>query len=101
MTYILGFRCLDGVVLIADTKFTTDRGNITFTYDNQKIIAGISGVIMAFAGTRGKFELFQSAITDYIETSARCNKIVKRKEFLLKAFELTRKYMDFEILIGI
>jgi hypothetical protein len=55
---------------------------------------------MGFAGTRGKFELFQIAITDYIETSARCNKIVTRKEFILKAFELTRKYRDFEILIG-
>ncbi len=90
----------DGVVLISDTKFTSDVGGITFTYDNQKIFAGISGVIMGFSGTRGKFELFQTAIMDYIETSTRCNKIVTRHQFILRAFELTQKYREFEILIG-
>jgi len=70
MTYVLGSRCKDGVVLIADTKFIIDRdGSITFIHDNGKIFAGISGVIIGFAGTRGKFELFQTAIMDYLETS--------------------------------
>ena len=27
------------------------------------------GVIMGFSGTRGKFELFQTAVMDYVETS--------------------------------
>jgi hypothetical protein len=107
MTYILGSRCKDEVVLIDDTKFTTDQGVIVFTYDD-KLFAGICGVIIGFAGTRGKFELFHTAIMDYhtlstsaaYETLTRCNKIVTRNEFLLKAYEISQKYKGFEILIG-
>jgi 20S proteasome alpha/beta subunit len=63
MTYILGSRCNDGVVLVADTRFTIDQlGGIGFMHDNDKIFAGISGMIMGFSGTRGKFELFKTAI---------------------------------------
>ncbi|HZA07029.1 MAG TPA: hypothetical protein VE619_04925 [Nitrososphaeraceae archaeon] len=58
-------------MLIADTKFTTDRGNITFTYDNQKIIAGISRAsikwrftLLAFTATIAtKFVSLLSSVT--------------------------------------
>ena len=52
MTYILGSRCRDGVVLISDRKFTIEEQG-TYLYDD-KLYAEIRGVITGFAGTRGK-----------------------------------------------
>ena len=46
---------------------------------------------------RGTFELFQTGVMNYIETSRGCNKIITRDLFLLKAFELIQKYRGFEI----
>ena len=46
MTYILGTRCKDGVVLIADRKFTIDAG-AGYEYDD-KLFGDLAGVIVGF-----------------------------------------------------
>jgi 20S proteasome alpha/beta subunit len=56
MTYILGSKCKDGVVLVADRKFSIEQGGgIDFIYD--KLFGEYNGIIMGFAGTRRRFEL--------------------------------------------
>ena len=66
MTYILGSRCRDGVVLISDRKFTIEEQG-TYLYDD-KLYAEIRGVITGFAGTRSIFELFRAYLIDKIIT---------------------------------
>jgi len=34
MTYVLGAKCTDGVVLVSDTKITTHYGN-DYSYDDK------------------------------------------------------------------
>jgi 20S proteasome alpha/beta subunit len=68
MTYILGSRCHDGVVIIADSKFTTSNGATTYQYDVDKITGEFPGYITAFSGERYKFERFRSEIREYRST---------------------------------
>lgn len=56
MTYILGSRCRDGVVLVADTKITVDDG-ARYDYDD-KITGDISGVLTGFSGNKEPFTEF-------------------------------------------
>ena len=58
MTYILGSRCRDGVVMIADRKFTVDYGS-SYLHDN-KLVHEVAGIVVGFSGSRGVFELFQT-----------------------------------------
>ena len=51
MTFILGARCTDGVVLVGDTRFTIDDG-IDWIYD-YKIFGNYDGLLIGFAGIRG------------------------------------------------
>jgi len=51
MTYILGARCCDGVVLVGDTKITIDEGSdyaygkkITRPFPNGNVVMGASGI---------------------------------------------------------
>src|SRR3989442_11892632 len=68
MTYILGSRCRDGVVIIADTKFTTSNGPITEQFDVDKITGEFPGFLTAFSGKRHKFERFRSEIREFSST---------------------------------
>lgn len=63
MTYILGSRCKDGVVLVGDTKITVDNGT-RYEYDNKlieemdellSIVIGFSGNMEPFAEFRMRF----------------------------------------------
>ena len=56
MTYILGSRCKDGVVLVADTKITVDDG-ARYDYDD-KITGDIRGVLIGFSGNKEPFTEF-------------------------------------------
>ncbi len=53
MTYILGSRCEDGVVLIAD-RMVTYEGGIWHEYDD-KLIGDLGGIIVGYSGSRGYF----------------------------------------------
>ncbi|MFY3742221.1 MAG: 20S proteasome alpha/beta subunit [Candidatus Nitrosomirales archaeon] len=64
LTYILGARCKDGVVLVADRRFTIDDGT-SYTFDN-KLIGDLGGIIVGFPGGRGTFEIFRTKIRSYV-----------------------------------
>lgn len=60
MTYILGARCVDGVVLVGDTKITIDQG-ADFAYA-KKIISPLSTIAMGSSGMGGIFKDFQNRV---------------------------------------
>jgi len=68
MTYILGSRCSDGVVIVSDTKFTIDNGAIAPLYDVDKVTGEFPGFITAFSGERHKFERFRGEIREFRST---------------------------------
>lgn len=73
MTFILGAKCVDGVVLIGDTRFTINYG--TDWIHDYKIFGEYKGVIMGFAGNCGTFELFKFHIMDFVKTNELKNDI--------------------------
>lgn len=56
MIYVLGSRCSDGVVIVADRKHTIDTIEKTGDSVYNKILGEFSGVITGFAGIRGSYE---------------------------------------------
>lgn len=60
MTYILGARCKDGVVLVGDTKVTVGGGT-DFQY-GKKIVQPLGNIIMGSAGASGLYKTFQDRI---------------------------------------
>jgi 20S proteasome alpha/beta subunit len=60
MTYILGARCKDGVVLVGDTKVTVGGGT-DFQF-GKKIVRPLPNVIMGSAGASGMYKAVQDRI---------------------------------------
>jgi 20S proteasome alpha/beta subunit len=69
MTYILGSRCKDGVVLVADTRFTVDNGT-RYEYQDKLIEykEEILPVVVGFSGNREPFTEFQMRFGESSET---------------------------------
>ena len=57
MTYILGARCKDGVVLVGDTKITIDEG-ANYAY-GEKLFKPFLSVVMGASGISGLYKSFQ------------------------------------------
>lgn len=70
MTLIVGAKCGDGVVLVADSKLTEDISGLQFSYDN-KITGGLAGILTAFSGDRGTFQIFTTRLRDYVTTTGK------------------------------
>lgn len=88
MTYILGARCRDGVVLIGDKK--TLRGSIPSEHD--KLIQIFPNVIMGGAGTRGIVERFSDEIKNKV-TNGEINNDKELLDFAEdRTLELHRRY---------
>jgi 20S proteasome alpha/beta subunit len=65
MTLILGSRCIDGVVIIADRKFTLSRTvGIQYRY-GDKITGDLKGILTAFSGDMSTFQLFTRTLRVY------------------------------------
>lgn len=67
MTFILGARCIDGVVLVADRKITNFDDGLMFDY-GDKLFAELSHVIFGSSGSTGIFELFRIKIKNHVRT---------------------------------
>src|SRR5581483_10514256 len=65
MTYALGMRCTDGVILITDRKLTLLSGSQPEYID--KIQGDIPGVLWTSAGAVGEFEIFRREIKDFVQ----------------------------------
>lgn len=72
MTLVLGARCVDGVVLAADRKLNkiSEIRGIQYQY-GDKITGELAGVLTAFAGDLGAFQVFAMKIRDYVSTARR------------------------------
>lgn len=64
MTYILGARCSDGVVLVADTKITIDDG-ADFAY-SKKLTNPLTTIVSGAAGIGGLYKDFQNRLISSI-----------------------------------
>lgn len=74
MTYVLGAKCTDGVVLVSDTKITTHYGNDD-SYDD-KITGEIPSVLTALSGSRESFEEFRMRLLEFVrEEGKKADKI--------------------------
>jgi 20S proteasome alpha/beta subunit len=60
MTYILGARCSDGVVLVADTKITID-GGADYAY-SKKLTNPLTTIVSGASGIGGLYKDFQNRI---------------------------------------
>lgn len=65
MTYILGAKCKDGVIIISDSRVS--RGH-EVNWD-LKTFSPIKNTIVSAAGTTGVFQKFLSQINDYVESN--------------------------------
>lgn len=83
MTYILGARCSNGIVLVGDTKITIGDGT-DFTYSKKILVPrGLNNIVMGSAGTKGLYEEFQRRITTrvkLIDETKGSNKLLIRTE---------------------
>jgi 20S proteasome alpha/beta subunit len=95
MTFILGSRCKDGAVLVADRKITIGGGE---DYDEcDKLFGEIHHVVYGSSGSTTMFELFRGHVMNYINTHpgevTYQNATVKLAQI---AFEVYKKY-DFDL----
>jgi 20S proteasome alpha/beta subunit len=63
MTLILGSKCADGVVLIADKKVLLN-GGIDIDY-RDKLFAILDYVVFGSSGSTDNFELFRGYVMEY------------------------------------
>lgn len=104
MTYVLGAKCTDGVVLVSDTKITTHYGNDD-SYDD-KITGEIPSVLTALSGSRELFEEFRMRLREFVrEQGNKADKISMDK--LLINIGHIMDYLDkhysncpFDLLVG-
>jgi 20S proteasome alpha/beta subunit len=87
MTYILGSRCSDGVVVVADRKFTVDYGS-SYLYDT-KLVHEMGGIVVCFSGNRGVFELFQTEIRNHVMKESGGS--IEHDPFVLKTSEIIER----------
>jgi 20S proteasome alpha/beta subunit len=108
MTYILGARCRDGVVIVAERKFTINYG-ADYEYDS-KMVGEIGGTIVGFSGGRRTFELYRTEIRTYVRQYQEDHGTgAPRDEFVLKNSEIMSRLYNrfhnrednFDALIGL
>ena len=67
MTFILGARCMNGVVLVADRKITKFDDGLTFDY-GDKLFAELSHIVFGSSGSTRYLWIISSKIRNHIRT---------------------------------
>ena len=89
MTLILGFKCVDGVVLIADKKVILN-GGIDIDY-RDKLFAVLDYVVFGSSGSTDNFELFRGYVMEYFRKhQVSFDDVIKELSGL--AFRVNQKY---------
>jgi 20S proteasome alpha/beta subunit len=72
MTFVLGSRCKDGVILVADRKITSTNEfkSISFDYKN-KLFGILDGVIFGSSGSTDSSELFREHTLEQVRKNIR------------------------------
>jgi 20S proteasome alpha/beta subunit len=108
LTFILGSRCKDGVVLVADKKITSTNefDSISFDYKN-KLYGILDGVIFGSSGSTDTFELFRDHTIEQVKKNVNeityDNVIIKLCDIVLdinKKRDFKNQYY-FELLVAI
>lgn len=93
MTYILGARCIDGVVLIADTKVTIGEGT-DYTFSKKIMVQPLTNIVMGSAGIGGLYKEFQNRVVSSVMQLERENKeepiIATEEEFSVLVSKVIR-----------
>ena len=101
MTYILGAKCSDGVVLVGDQKIVCDN---EATYD-KKLETVLSSVVLAGAGIDGLINILTNEIHKQIKSEKIKNHMDLLKVAEEKGYELSQTYESrvgaFEMLLGV
>ena len=97
MTYILGAKCADGVILVADRKIILDGGAL-HEYED-KLFWAQPWMVVASSGTLGLFEKFRDKLTDYVHSTKYDAKVYN---LTTEIENITRQLNDdyFEVLRG-
>jgi 20S proteasome alpha/beta subunit len=105
MTFIVGAKCADGVVLVANRKITLlTKDGLNFDY-RRKLFAELRHVVFGSSGSTGNYELFRSRVQSHIRKN---DVLVDDMINVLSdiAFELNKRYeynenLIFDVLVGI
>lgn len=92
MTYILGVRCVDGVLLMGDTKVTIDEG-ADYTY-SRKIFKPFTSVVIGAAGASGLYKSFQDRITNAVTKIEETERITSPETFSVITENVIRQMHD-------
>ena len=102
MTYILGARCKDGVVLVADRKVTYEDGHIEW---QDKLFGDHTSIIFGGAGAIGFIQHFRDRLKRYYSEKSEgliddfVFQMEKNVGDINKLYNYTQR--DFEVLVGI
>lgn len=103
MTYVLGARCSEGVVLIADTKMTVNGG--VGAKFGDKITGELTGVLTSFSGLRDQFEPFRSQLRELrrsLDKPITPDTVLKSiKDVLRSLYSQYGNRLNLELLVGI
>jgi 20S proteasome alpha/beta subunit len=94
MTYILGSRCKDGVVLVGDTRITVDNG-MAYEYEDKLIreMKDVLSIVIGFSGNKEPFTEFRMRLRERsqeIEKEALEKKTMKTDKINLIISEIMR-----------
>ncbi len=104
LTVIIGAKCSDGIVMIADRNVTDMTGN-TLRYEN-KIFADMEHIPIGYGGGSGTFDIFRKYIVGDITLLRHDKNAYTFDNFIPKAKESVRrfnnvvKHPNFEVVVG-
>jgi 20S proteasome alpha/beta subunit len=105
MTFILGAKCADGVVLVADRKITIiDNTGMHFRFRN-KLFAELRHVVFGSSGSTGNYELFRGRVRNHIRSNTVAiddvTLVLSDQTFNLNDRYRYRSDTVFDVLVGI
>ena len=107
LTVIIGAKCSDGIVLVADRKFTTVFDE-SVRYDN-KLFGDLSHVIMGYTGIEKIFDIFRKCIVgdviinrDSVDNSYTFKNLMPKMAHLVTEFNqyVSQSHASFQLLVA-
>jgi 20S proteasome alpha/beta subunit len=102
LTVIIGAKCLDGIVLIADRKLTRRNGEVRFS---DKIIGDIRHFLIGYTGDAEMFDIFRRYTTGDVMIERDTEKCNTLENILSKVAKSIKRFNElggnpFKVLIA-